>query len=285
MRSTETIQIRIPVAGVQQEIIAAAMGSLAVDAFLNDDDALSAYFEPSAWTDASRDYLRSLLNRFGVTETWEELRIAPKNWNQIWESGFRALVVEPFLIRPTWDESTGADEHLLQIVVDPKMSFGTGHHETTRLMLRHLGARRDRLSRVLDAGTGTGILAIAAAMLGANWILAYDVDEWCMTNARENAKINGVESRIHLHRGTLDDVVDEGFSLILANINRNVLLSDLPGFVRRLAPGGVVVLSGVLTSDRRVMLNALTELGFEGAEERSEGEWWSVAAEKARSAP
>ena len=200
--------------------------------------------------------------------------IEPVNWNERWEASVSPVSVPPFLIRPSWAE---ADESAIEIVIDPKMSFGTAHHESTRLILGWLPGLMGGVSSVLDAGTGTGVLAIAAARLGATEVVAFDIDPWSVTNARENIEVNHVQDTVSLLEGDLS-VVSGSFDLVLANINRNVLLESLSDFARFLAPGGHLLLAGLLRSDRSTMLDALERTGYQVTDESVEGEWLSIVA-------
>jgi ribosomal protein L11 methyltransferase len=166
--------------------------------------------------------------------------------------------------------------------IDPKMSFGTGYHESTRLMLRFLPDLIRGNERVLDAGTGTGILAIAAVYLGAGSVIAFDISTWADENARENSALNAVADRIEVRQGAIDDVVPErGFDLILANIERDPLIELLPAFADKLADGGRVALAGLTQDDESPMRAALAEHGFAIERETRENEWWAVMLRRA----
>lgn len=200
--------------------------------------------------------------------------IEPVNWNARWEASVSPVSVPPFVIRPSW---AAGNESAIEIVIDPKMSFGTAHHESTRLILGWLPAMMDGVSSVLDAGTGTGVLAIAAARLGAAEVVAFDNDPWSVTNARENIEVNQVQDTVRVLEGDLS-VVSGSFDLVLANINRNVLLDSIGGFAQLLAAGGRLVLAGLLRSDRSTMLDALERTGYHVVDESVEGEWLSIVA-------
>jgi ribosomal protein L11 methyltransferase len=149
-------------------------------------------------------------------------------------------------------------------------------HESTRLVLRFLPALVRGGERVLDAGTGTGVLAIAALKLGADSAVGFDIDPWAQVNAVENALLNGVGDRFEVREGSLDTVPEDGFDLVLANINRNALLGMLPGLAAKLADGGRLVLAGLLQTDRETMREAIRDAGLALYDEAAEGEWWSA---------
>ncbi|MFB3130923.1 MAG: 50S ribosomal protein L11 methyltransferase, partial [Rhodothermales bacterium] len=157
-----------------------------------------------------------------------------------------------------------------------------GYHASTRLALRFLPDLVNEGDHVLDAGTGTGILAIAAVKLGAEWAVAFDNDPWSQQNAIENFYLNEVDAKIAFRKGSVDQVPEEPFDLILANINRTALLTMLPVFAQKTKPGGHLVLAGLLQQDRNPMLDAAAGHGLAAVKEDTEGEWWAVVLAKNR---
>lgn len=278
-----TVELTIYVGDDWQELLIAELADLDFETFQQEDDHLRAYLPAPQWTDAKRDEIEQWLRNRGLFVPVGEEVIEPRNWNELWEETIRPLAVGPFLIKPTWADvpSEHADKLLLEI--DPKMSFGTGYHESTRLVLRFLPDLITGGERVLDAGTGTGILAIAACKLGAASAVAFDIDPWAQQNAVENFLLNGVRDRMTFHAGPLDTVPETGFDLILANINRNVLLGLLPDLAARLRDGGHLVLSGLVRKDRDRMLDAADTRRLHLARDAADGEWWAVVL--ARSQP
>ena len=183
--------------------------------------------------------------------------------------------VTPFLFKPSWADIPPAHAHQIKLDINPKMSFGTGYHESTRLALRFLPAYVSESMRVLDAGAGTGILAIAAAKLGAGFVLAFDIDEWSLSNASENVRANEVQNRVEIRTGTVEVIPEKGFDLILANINRSVLIELLPVFRLKMAEGAHLILAGLLNDDRQRMLHEAFSNDLTLQDEASENEWWS----------
>ncbi|NBB74695.1 MAG: methyltransferase domain-containing protein, partial [Bacteroidetes bacterium] len=166
-------------------------------------------------------------------------------------------------------------KHILEI--DPKMSFGTGYHESTRLMLRFLPDLIRGGECVLDAGTGTGILAIAAVRLGAASVIAFDISRWAEENARENVALNDVGDRVDVRLGPIREAVPEtGFDVVLANIERDPLLALLPAFAEKLRAEGRLVLAGLTDADEPAMRSGIAEQGLTIEREIRENEWWSV---------
>jgi ribosomal protein L11 methyltransferase len=174
-----------------------------------------------------------------------------KNWNEEWEKNIQVIEVsDSIVIKPTFREYNN-DKGKLVLTIDPKMSFGTGEHATTKIMLRLIEKHMPKNSLVLDAGTGTGVLAIASVKLGAKKAIAFDNDEWCLENGLENAKLNGVQDQVEVLNCEAKDIAENNFDLILANIQKNVLLDLADDFKSRLKYNGVLILSGLLHVDEQ----------------------------------
>ena len=215
-----------------------------------------------------------------LPEDFEEQTIAQENWNERWEESITPIVVGPFLIAPTWAEVPVANDKTL-LRIDPKMSFGTGYHASTRLVLHFLPGLVRGSIRMLDAGTGTGILAIAALKLGAATVLGFDVDPWSVTNAEESAALNGVADRFEIREGGIESIPEDDFDLIVANINRNTLGTMLPELAEKLTQDGRLALAGLLQTDRDDMVQAIHEVNLTLYDEATEDEWWSAVCERA----
>tara|TARA_B100001057_G_C22765856_1_gene917614 strand:- start:158 stop:982 length:825 start_codon:yes stop_codon:yes gene_type:complete len=181
-----------------------------------------------------------------------------QNWNAIWEENFDPITVGECTIRASFHK-TSTTKH--EIIIDPKMSFGTGHHATTQLILEQLLELDFTYKSVLDIGTGTGVLAIAAKMQGAEKVAGIDIESWCVDNAMENAAKNDIYD-IAFSTKTLDDFTDFKPDLILANINRNVLLSHLPSYAQMLSLGCGLILSGFHNEDVAAIQNLAQENGL-----------------------
>ena len=265
-----------------QDELVAWVDHEAVSGFLQEDNQMTVYAE-----DAQADAVRALLvsARDGLIGVpLEERSIADRNWNEEWEKSIQPILAGPFRVRPTWNEAP-AIEGVQDILIDPKMSFGTGHHESTRLLLAALSDQVSEGHFVLDAGTGTGVLALAALMLGAQKADAYDNDPICIENASENAKLNGLaeEFRVFLSDGAdLEDYVsDSRYDVIIANINREVLRWMVPHLVTRLRPGGTIGLAGLLVTDAPLMRTEFDSWSLRVIQESEERAWWSVWVEPA----
>jgi ribosomal protein L11 methyltransferase len=275
-----TVELTIYVGDDWQELLIAELADLDFETFRQEDDRLRAYLPAPQWTDSKRDEIEQWLRNRGLFVPIDEEIIEPRNWNELWEEAIQPLAVGPFLVKPTWADVPPEHADKLLLEIDPKMSFGTGYHESTRLVLRFLPDLITGGERVLDAGTGTGILAIAACKLGAASAVAFDIDAWAQQNAVENFLLNGVHDRVTFHAGPLDAVPESDFDLILANINRNVLLGLLPALAERLADGGRLILSGLLQSERARILGATRTHSLRLVHETTEGDWWSVVLSK-----
>lgn len=270
-----TVALKIYLPDAYQEFLIAELADLDFETFEQHDGFLVAYVPAARWNDVSREVLETWLAAHDVRAVVTEEVIADRNWNQQWEETIRPVVVEPFLIKPTWHDAPSESGDLILLEIDPKMSFGTGYHETTRLTLRLLADYVDPGAEVLDAGTGTGILAVAAIKLGAAHVIAFDVDPWSQTNAVENFYLNAVADRIGMRQGSIDRVDEKGFDLIAANVNFNVIAGLLPTFAEKLAEDGLLLVSGVLMRDRRRLMEAAGWSGLTLRDDRNENEWWA----------
>ncbi len=271
---TLALTVRLP--DRYHEVLIAELAELDFTAFEEGDGEIRAFAPAERWGDVSRERVEGWLRAVGLPTALSEEVLPDENWNARWEASVAPLAVGPFLIKPTWQPVP--PEHAAKTVleIDPKMSFGTGYHASTRLALRFLPGLVRGGERVLDAGTGTGVLALAALRLGAASAVGFDIDPWSVTNATENAARNGLADRFEVREGSLEVVPEAGFGLIAANINRNVLLALLPSLAAKLAPGGAVVLAGLLRTDRAATLDAARAAGLAPYDEATEDEWWSV---------
>ena len=275
-----TIELTIPVDEARHEVLIARLEEFGFNGFRQDTGALRAYISSEDWSRGKAQYVASWLQKQGAQGAVQERVIEDQNWNALWEETLQPMRVGPFWIKPTWAEAPAAAESAIVLDIDPKMSFGTGYHESTRLMLRLLPDLVADGDVVLDAGTGTGVLAIAAVHLGAEQVIAFDVSEWSDVNARENCEQNGVAASVDVRHGDIGVVPETGFDTILANIERDILIDLLPHFAEKLAPGGHVALAGLLTEDQPPMRAAIASNGFTIDQDATENEWWAVVLKK-----
>jgi ribosomal protein L11 methyltransferase len=238
-------QITIQTSDIEaRAILSAQLDAMGAEGFEETEDALIVYFKEDNYREAE---LQELLTTTGVS--FQSDRLEETNWNAVWESNFEPVYVEDFLcIRADFHPAATGVEH--ELIITPKMSFGTGHHATTWLMARAMRSLSFVNKRVLDFGTGTGVLAILAEKLGAGYVWAIDNDEWSIRNSEENLQRNQC-NRIEL--GLVDHISTDGerFDIILANINKHVILENMHALSAQLQAGGLLLLSGLLSTDEQ----------------------------------
>lgn len=260
-----------------QEILIAELAEIGFDSFLENEDGIDAYILESEFDREKFTEIISQYQEAGQISLTEGLM--PKvNWNEEWEKNYDPIEVEDLVyVRASFHASKAGFKH--EIVINPKMSFGTGHHATTYQMLRHQGELDHSGKRVLDVGSGTGILAIMAHLLGARQVEAFDIDDWCVDNGNENFDLNGLNTRMGL--GTIREVNPIGsFDIILANINKNVLLDELGIYSGLLAPNGFLLLSGFYTEDIEDLNQVASPLGFNLLKKSSKDNWAALILQK-----
>ena len=212
--------------------------------------------------------------------TIEENIYENKNWNEEWEQSINVIEVsDKIVIKPTFRDYNAKPGQIV-LTIDPKMSFGTGEHQTTKLVLMLLENYVVSGARVLDVGSGSGILAIASIKLGARHALAIDIDDWCLDNAIENSKLNKVNDSMEVLQGEIKDIKAFDFDLILANIQKNILLEIAPEIYSRLKPGGIVILSGLLDYDEADIKTEFCSLGLSFLELKSLDSWIALVFQK-----
>ncbi len=228
------------------DILIAELGELKFDSFAETNEGLRAYIKKKEWREGILDNVRVITSpEFNIV--FEVIEIERQNWNALWEQNFEPIKIDR-RCRVRAPFHTPAPGVLFDIVIEPKMSFGTGHHETTHMMLQHLLDVDLEGKSVLDMGCGTAVLAILASMKGASRIAAIDNDRWSYLNALENARRNH-QPNIEVREGDIALLKDEKYDCILANINRNILLKDIPAYAKHLNPEGSLFLSGFYTED------------------------------------
>jgi ribosomal protein L11 methyltransferase len=211
----------------------------------------------------------NLIENFAVIES----NIEEINWNEEWEKKIEVIEVsDKIVIKPTFRDYEPKENQLV-ITIDPKMSFGTGEHETTKLVLQLLDKHIKNAKSVLDVGSGTGVLGIAASLLGAEHVVGIDNDEWCIENGLENIELNNVQSKVEVKLAEIDSVKDEPFDLILANINRHILIEISNSILQLSKKDGILILSGLLYTDREEILEIYSNIGFNLIDEKRLGEW------------
>ena len=254
------------------DILIAQLGEVGFESFVEVDSGVLAYIQKSDWNP-------DILNGIGILATPDvEVKIGHKeieqeNWNATWEQNFEPINVDGQCeVRAPFHEQSGT---AYDIIIEPKMSFGTGHHETTHMMLQFILDHDFKGKSVLDMGSGTGVLAILASMKGAKSIDAVDIDNWCYQNALENVDRNGC-SNIRVLQGDAALLEGQKYDVVLANINRNILLKDIPKYVRSLNANGILFLSGFYKNDIPLISDKCLESGLSFEKNIEKNNWVAV---------
>lgn len=260
------------------EILLAYLSDAPFDTFEETPEGLHAYLPESAGHDLAEQTLAAWQEQLDYR--WTREFLPAQNWNEIWESNFHPVIVEDFCaVRADFHAPIAGVQH--ELIINPKMAFGTGHHETTWMCLRALRDLPCAGACLLDYGCGTGVLAILAARLGAVNVEAVDIEDESYRNTLENSEINGVNAQITARCGTLDAVLGRDFDGILANINRNVILDSLPRLAALLKPGGWLLVSGILEQDGPVVTEAAQQAGFTWQDRNQRGNWLCIRFSRA----
>lgn len=262
-----------------RELLSAAACEAGFEAFEDTDDGLLGYvqrpmYDKEALDAAIADYMPE-----GAAVSYAVEEVPDQNWNQGWEDeGFEPIGVSDNLViydaKHTDREMFAGDDGVMRIFIEARNAFGTGTHQTTRMILRRLLAMDVQGKSVLDCGCGTGILGITASRLGANPVLCYDIDEWSADNAQHNAALNGVENMsVMLGDASVLDNVEDRFDIVIANINRNILIADMPAFRAHMKQGAQLILSGFYEADVPMIEAAAKEYGLSLCDVVTDEEW------------
>lgn len=258
------------------EILVAELGEKPFESFVESDFGIVAYIKKELWSeDILEDIFILTSPEFTISYKVEE--IDQVNWNEEWEKHFEPIDVDGRChVRAPFHAKTDAE---YEIVIEPKMSFGTGHHETTHMMIQHLLGMELSGKKTLDMGCGTAILAILAEMKGAAPIDAIDIDNWCYLNSVENAERNNC-SQISVYEGDASMLPGRRYDVIIANINRNILLNDMSVYADCLNDGGSLLLSGFYTEDIPAIDECCQNLGLSMVNQLERNNWTSLHYKK-----
>lgn len=262
-----------------RELLSAAACEAGFEAFEDTEDGLQGYvqrplYNKEALDEAIADYMPE-----GATVTYDVEEVPDQDWNQGWEEeGFEPIGVSENLIiydaKHTDMNMFAGNDGVMRIFIEARNAFGTGTHQTTRMILRRLLGMNLNGKKVLDCGCGTGILGIVASRLGADRVLGYDIDEWSSENAKHNASINGVGNLdVMLGDASVLDIVDEEFDVVIANINRNILINDMSAFKRHMKNDGCLILSGFYESDVPMLEKAAMDNAMSLKDVVTDEEW------------
>ena len=275
MKYFETEFTISPYSSDASDMVAALAGEAGFETFEETETGLKGYVQQSLF---SEEALREVLADFpfdGVSISYAIREAENRDWNEQWEQeGFEPITIKDRLVIHDGRHLPEAS-FPVAIEIDAKLAFGTGTHETTRMICVTLLDSDLHDKRILDCGTGTGILSICALKLGAREAIGYDIDEWSADNARHNAVINRVDDRFQslLGDATILNKVEGAFDLVLANINRNILLADLPLFREKMAPGGRLILSGFYTADSQMLMEKAASIGLRLLSQKKDNDW------------
>lgn len=262
----------------EREILLARMSEIGFEGFIEKEDQIHAYVPKEVFSGDLLNQMIDDLSDHGMKVQYMYHETPDQNWNEEWEKKFDPVrIQEKVLIRAPFHHS----DHDLPctIIIEPKMSFGTGHHHTTRLMIEAMIKINLEGFRVLDMGCGTGVLGIYACSRGASSVLGVDNDQWAFENALENVEKNEA-SCMEVRFGDASSLEDEVFDVLLANITRNILVRDLPVYEQHLSRGGILIVSGFLAEDVQYVLNAAYLCGLEHMETAEISNWISLSFKK-----
>ena len=264
------IDIRLKLVNPYAEIFIARLNEIKYESFSTDAGGLKAYIRFDLF---NKEKLTEIVNDIS-SFTKIDLSInsiKKENWNADWENNYSPVHInKDCVIRAHFHDRFPNIEH--EIIITPKMSFGTGHHETTFLVMNQIFELNLEGKHVLDIGSGTGVLSILASKLGAKKIVGIDIDKWAYENAIENSKLNNI-SNIQFLEGTVESIGKKVYDVVLANINRNIILADIHKYVRAMRPKSDIILSGFLKQDVKIILNKIKQLKFNLVASKNKNKW------------
>lgn len=261
------------------EILMAEIAEAGFDTFMETDGGFEAYAEEDKADRAHLDEIKSMYTEVNPLQFVFD-RVEKKNWNEEWEKNVDPIIVDDaVLVRASFHNIER--KFPIEIIITPKMSFGTGHHQTTHLMLAAQMKIDHKDKLVMDAGCGTAILSVMASKVGARHVEGFDIDEWSVLNGKENAEVNGTNN-IHIQQGTISEMkFSESFDIILANINKNVLLAEMEQYAWHLKAGGRLLISGFYTKDISDLVACAKSFGLTAVSDSERETWASVLFAKA----
>ncbi len=278
------LEVEIAATEFEREILLPDLVELGCEGFQDTETYLLCYFDKTHWDPAAYEQfktsLHSILVKLQVDAEIRFSEIKERNWNEEWEQTLKPIEIgDRLVIKPSWSAYNNSSNRII-VQIDPKMAFGTGYHESTRLLISLIERYTLPGESILDVGTGTGILAITAVKLGAKSGMAIDIDPWAVENARENILLNGVEAGIIISDAALTSLEHWSFDSVYANITLVTIEELINEFHRVLRIGGKLFISGILTSDRGRALTLLNSSGFRYLADSRENEWIAIAATK-----
>jgi ribosomal protein L11 methyltransferase len=276
-------QYRITFRPINIELVSGLLWQLDLDGINETDNGLIVFADNTK--NITRDEIEKILTKMIIDDminefTIEEEVLEDKNWNEEYEKNVRVIEVsDKLVIKPSFKEYNTKPGQII-ITIDPKMSFGTGEHATTKMVLQLIEKYITNGVKVLDIGSGTGVLGICAVMLGAASALGVDNDEWCLLNGNENVEANNLKERVEIRQAEINQIEESNFDLIVANINRHILLDISRDVAAKLAGQGTLILSGLLQTDKEEILNEYTSLNLKLLESAQADEWCALVLTK-----
>lgn len=272
------IKVQEDLMQVCRDLLADSAAEAGFESFEDKEDGLEGYVQKELF---DKDVLDANIENFPIEDANIEYEVKDaedKDWNQEWEEqGFEPICVDDQVLiydakHPELHPTTSSDH--IEIGIEAKLAFGTGNHETTRMIVATLLNMNLYKKRFLDCGCGTGILGLVASKLGASEVIGYDIDEWSVNNARHNAQLNGVNNmEVYFGNASVINHISGVFDVIVANINRNILLEDMKVFRSVMTEGGYLILSGFYKEDVEVLSNNAAELGLQVVGKRTDSNW------------
>ena len=282
----EFIELRFILDTEYNEILVAELGEVGFESFIDTENGLNAYIQADLYDENN---INEIAQTYQETFAFSfETIIVPKmNWNEEWEKNYPPIIVaEKCIVKASFHQIE--QKYPYEITINPKMSFGTGHHETTALMLENQLSVNHQDKNIVDVGCGTGILAIMAYKLGAKSAVAFDIEEWAVENTKENFALNNCpinnalgDNLSHIFMGTIKDVAPKSsFDIVLANINRNVLLAEIPVYTQMLVGNGYLLVSGFYEQDMEDISKVAGSVGLQKISFKVKNNWTSIVFQK-----
>ncbi len=271
-------QVTLSVDNEQQDLVIGMLMGLSYDSFAQFEGYIEAYILTESFEEST---VKEVLEQLQLDSTIQSVPMEQKNWNEEWEKNFEPMVVEEqCYVRASFHPER--NNYPYEVIINPKMSFGTGHHATTYMMMHWLLELDVTDKKVIDAGCGTGILSILAEKKGAHSVIAFDIEDWAFENLNENCNLNGC-NRIETGQGSIADIVSHGtqVDILLANINKNVLLDEMGRYAQHLLSGGTLLLSGFYEADEADITQAAKAVGLEPKGKKVRLQWMSLQFVKA----
>ena len=271
------VDIEIEKSEVFSDIVVARLNEIEFETFLENDNGVRCYIQAKLFDKKKLDIELYKIKQY-TKLNFNINHVAQKNWNEEWEKNFKPVQINSHcLIRSEFHNNSGNFKD--EIIITPKMSFGTGHHETTFLMINELYNLDLNDKSILDMGSGTGVLSIVASKNGAKKVVGIDIDEWAFQNSIDNAKLNNTENISFLH-GDIKLIENQDFDIILANINRNIIEKDIEEYYNLLSDKGDLLISGFLVEDVDFIINLSINNRFNVINKKNKGQWSMVHLRK-----